>query len=260
MKKKVLGFIPVICLITVFSLTKATAQSYDVKLVIPPAKDTRTVKISSQEIDFEQAFPNVDPGKKNKGLTIISAGMVPAEPSGNLGIFRSVKIYLTKGDGSNEVLIASNTNIPANAGNKIIVNLNKQLKTEKADQNATIETIIGRLPGVTMSGGEIRVRGAGSAPLFIVDGSEKRDIMDIDPSDILSVNVLKDASETGIYGIRGANGVIVIRTNAANSGVGKNSGSLGKFEKESKVAIKLEYVPRNPLITESSVNVSLGFK
>lgn len=261
MKKKILGLIPVICLITILTLTRASAQSYEAKLVIPTAKDTRTVKISSQEIDFEQAFPNVNPGTKNKGLTITSAGIVPTEPSGNLGMFRSIKIYLTKSDGSNEVLIASNTNIPATAGNKIILNLTKQLKTEKGgDPSATIETIIGRLPGVTLSGGEIRVRGSEGAPLYIVDGFEKRDILGIDPSDILSVNVLKDASETGMYGSRGANGVIVVKTKAANSGVEKNGGSLGNFEKESKVTIKLEYVPRTPLTSESSVNISLGFK
>ncbi|HCN82912.1 MAG TPA: hypothetical protein DIT07_04730 [Sphingobacteriaceae bacterium] len=266
MKKKVLGFIPIVCLIAGFTITIATAQSvssYDAKLVISPSGDTKKAMVSaSLESSFEQAFPNVDTRAKNRGLTITSASIQPTDPSkGNLGMFKSIKIYLIKSDGSNEVLIASNTNIPPNAGNKIVVNLSKQLAADKAqgvDPTATIETIIGRQAGVTMSGGEIRVRGSDAAPLFIIDGSEKSGIQGLEPSDILSINVLKDASETGMYGVRGANGVIVIKTRAANSGIGK--GSLGNFEKDSTVSIKLEYVLRNALSAESAVNVSIGFK
>ncbi|MBQ3634477.1 MAG: TonB-dependent receptor [Bacteroidales bacterium] len=69
-------------------------------------------------------------------------------------------------------------------------------------------------PGATMS---IRVRGGGSItqsndPLFIVDGVAVSDISDIPADNIESIDVLKDAASTAIYGARGANGVILVTT------------------------------------------------
>ena len=64
---------------------------------------------------------------------------------------------------------------------------------------------------------QVIIRGAGSIlgganPLYIVDGVWTDDITNINTSDILSVDVLKDASAASIYGVRGANGVILITT------------------------------------------------
>ncbi|SMO41779.1 TonB-linked outer membrane protein, SusC/RagA family [Saccharicrinis carchari] len=68
-------------------------------------------------------------------------------------------------------------------------------------------------PGAGLS---VRVRGTGtvnnSSPLYVVDGILLDDISHINPSDIGSMEVLKDASATAIYGSRGANGVILIQT------------------------------------------------
>jgi TonB-dependent starch-binding outer membrane protein SusC len=58
----------------------------------------------------------------------------------------------------------------------------------------------------------VRSVNAGNAPLFLVDGVEYGSTLDINPSDIASYEVLKDASSTAIYGTRGANGVIIITT------------------------------------------------
>jgi len=93
------------------------------------------------------------------------------------------------------------------------------------------EAIQGKLAGVQIiSNGspgaqaEIRVRGTGSVlggvnPLYVVDGVVTDNITNINNSDIQSVDVLKDASSTAIYGSRGANGVILITT---------KSGTIGK--------------------------------
>lgn len=71
-------------------------------------------------------------------------------------------------------------------------------------------------PGASPS---IRVRGSGSItasnePLYVVDGFPLMDgnISDLNPSDIESMEILKDASSTAIYGSRGANGVVMITT------------------------------------------------
>ena len=70
---------------------------------------------------------------------------------------------------------------------------------------------------------KIRVRGGGSitqdsAPLYIVDGFPVESINDIPSSEIQSIDVLKDAFSTAIYGSRGANGVIIVTTKSAEKG------------------------------------------
>jgi TonB-dependent SusC/RagA subfamily outer membrane receptor len=82
----------------------------------------------------------------------------------------------------------------------------------------------GQVSGVTIGndnspggGAMVRVRGIGSinanSPLYVVDGVPiSGNINSINPNDIASVSVLKDPSQTAIYGVRGANGVIVIST------------------------------------------------
>jgi len=104
------------------------------------------------------------------------------------------------------------------------------------------EAITGRMPGVsvlTTDGSPdaevvIRVRGGGSitqdnSPLYVVDGFIVSSIRDIPPTDIVSIDVLKDAAATAIYGARGANGVIVVNTKRPQ--VGKTSVSYNGFAK-----------------------------
>ena len=93
------------------------------------------------------------------------------------------------------------------------------------------EALQGQLPGVNVisqdgrPGGtmSIRVRGGGSItqsnePLFVVDGVQVSSIDDIAADNIESIDVLKDAASTAIYGARGANGVILITTKGAKEG------------------------------------------
>ena len=98
--------------------------------------------------------------------------------------------------------------------------------------------LAGQLSGVTtvQTSGEpgsdaaqIFVRGQGtwadSSPLIQVDGVE-RDMWDIDPNEIESVTVLKDASATAVFGVRGANGVVLITTKRGSEGKAKISFNL----------------------------------
>ncbi len=93
------------------------------------------------------------------------------------------------------------------------------------------QALSGRMAGVqvtTTEGGpgaeiKIRIRGGGSitqdnSPLYIVDGFAMTDISAISPNEIKSIDVLKDASSTAIYGARGANGVVIITTKSAKGG------------------------------------------
>ena len=92
--------------------------------------------------------------------------------------------------------------------------------------NNPLESLQGRAPGVAVftnnAPGEspiLRIRGAGSIqsgndPLYVVDGFPLMNgsLNDINPADIASIEVLKDASATAIYGSRAANGVVMITT------------------------------------------------
>lgn len=121
------------------------------------------------------------------------------------------------------------------------------------------EAITGRMAGVQVTTTEgspdaevkIRVRGGGSisqdnSPLYIVDGFPVSSISDVPPTDIQSIDVLKDASSTAIYGARGANGVIIITTKSGSEGKVKVSfnASYGvkKIAKELDVLNPYEYV------------------
>ncbi|GHT21048.1 SusC/RagA family TonB-linked outer membrane protein [Bacteroidia bacterium] len=102
-----------------------------------------------------------------------------------------------------------------------------QITSEKLEARpvTTISAALqGQMPGVTVvqssgqpggDGGTIRIRGIGTMnnanPLVIVDGLEAK-MDDINPTDIASVSVLKDAASAAIYGARAANGVILITT------------------------------------------------
>lgn len=77
--------------------------------------------------------------------------------------------------------------------------------------------------GAPNSNPSVRIRGTGSMlggvnPLYVVDGVITDDITNINNADILSMDVLKDASSTAIYGVRAANGVIIITTKKGRTG------------------------------------------
>lgn len=93
------------------------------------------------------------------------------------------------------------------------------------------QALQGRLPGVNVISQDgrpgatisVRVRGGGSItqsnePLYVVDGFPVSNLDDISASDIETIDVLKDASSTAIYGARGANGVILVTTKGVKEG------------------------------------------
>ncbi len=99
-------------------------------------------------------------------------------------------------------------------------------KMLSASPRTVADMLVGRFPGVEvtpLSNGRvsIRIRGAHSMmgnqePLLVLDGVPQNvnnsTLMDLDPHDIKSIDVLKDAGSTSAYGSRGANGVILIAT------------------------------------------------
>ena len=122
---------------------------------------------------------------------------------------------------------------------------------EKVQTTSAAEAIVGKLPGVqvtTVDGSpdaevKILVRGGGSitqnnSPLIILDGFEVNSLNDVPPTDIESIEVLKDAASTAIYGARGANGVILVTTK--NPTEGRVSVSLNTYVQTKTLSNKLD--------------------
>lgn len=112
-----------------------------------------------------------------------------------------------------------------------IASVNAEKIAEQATTNA-IQSLQGKIAGVNIvqdswnpgASGSIQIRGrrslsASNDPLYVVDGIPiERGINEINPSEIESIEVLKDASATAIYGSRGANGVVLITTKRGKAG------------------------------------------
>ena len=91
-----------------------------------------------------------------------------------------------------------------------------------AMQSQTPGVSIVQSSGQAGSGYKVNIRGIGtigdSAPLYVIDGVAGGDINSLNPSDIESVDVLKDAASAAIYGARAANGVILVTTKQGKAG------------------------------------------
>ena len=122
--------------------------------------------------------------------------------------------------------------------------------------------LAGTTPGVQIisssgdpasGGGSIRIRGIGSmsasnAPLYIVDGMPyDGSISDINPSDVESMSVLKDASASAIYGARGANGVVLITTKRASGA------SDSKIRFDARWGSNSRLIPQYDVITDPAL-------
>ncbi len=121
------------------------------------------------------------------------------------------------------------------------------------------QALQGQLAGVTVSitnsepgaDPQIRVRGAasisaGNDPLYVIDGVPSDNLQGINPTDIQSIEVLKDAASAAIYGSRGSNGVVIVTTKQGKKGAPKvtfsASYSLATLEKKVDVLSAVEWM------------------
>lgn len=118
----------------------------------------------------------------------------------------------------------------------------------------TTNALEGTVPGVTIvatngqpgyDAGTIKVRGIGtlnnSNPMIVVDGNIVSSMNDVDPNDIATISVLKDAASSAIYGSRAANGVVLITTKKGKAGTTQISYN-DYFGKQKATALP-DYVP-----------------
>ena len=172
--------------------------------------------------DFDGNFTiDVKPGAT---LVISYVGYVTQEV--RVGNQSNLNIVLeAEGGNLNEVVVIGYGTQRREAVTGSVVNVNGEKLNQIAATNAA-QALQGRVAGVLMTqtsskpGAEmqIRIRGqrslsASNDPLIVLDGIPfMGQLSDINPADIKSMDILKDASATAIYGSRGANGVIIITT------------------------------------------------
>ncbi len=220
----VFGFI----LLLSFSVTSFAQQTITVTGRVIGPDDSQLAGTSVQVKGQSTGTSTDDQGHFSiavqKSATLIFNHVGYAEQQVKVGNKATVNVTLELVNNSlNEVVVvAYGTQKKATVTGAIATITTKQLKQSPAANLAA--SLAGRLPGLTaiQSSGEpgkdavsLYLRGQGTingqTPVILVDGVP-RDITYIDPNEVESVTILKDASSTAVFGVRGANGVILVTT------------------------------------------------
>lgn len=190
-------------------------------------------------------------GRNNPVLAFSYVGHTPREVA--IGSQNNIVISLVESAGTSlddVVVIGYGTAKKRDLTNAVSSISAKQLRD--IPLNSAAQALAGRLAGVQVTGSEgspnaeviIRVRGGGSitqdnSPLYIIDGIQvENGLSTLSPQDIESVDVLKDAAATAIYGARGANGVVIITTKSGRNN--RTQVSYNGFFGINRLANKLE--------------------
>lgn len=165
----------------------------------------------------------------NATLVVSHVGFVTKEVRVSANVPLDITLEAVNADLDQVVVIGYGTQRKRDLTGSVASVSGKQLAAVPVTNAA--QALQGKLPGVNVTSQDgrpdasisIRVRGGGSIsqsndPLFIVDGFPVGSINDIPSNQIESIDVLKDASSTAIYGARGANGVIIITTKSGKAG------------------------------------------
>ena len=114
---------------------------------------------------------------------------------------------------------------------------------------------------------QIRVRGAaslsaGNDPLYIIDGVPNNTLQGVNPNDIASIEVLKDAASAAIYGSRGSNGVILVTTKTGQKGAPKVSFTasygISTMERKMDILSPVEYLEYRIRFNDTQYAISYG--
>lgn len=182
--------------------------------------------------DFDGNF-SLDGVKKGDMIIISYVGYQTQEIKWNGG---SLNVILKEDSKtlSEVVVVGYGTQKKVNLSGSVAMVDSKELENRPI-QNVS-SGLQGLMPGVTITGtngapgqdaGKIRVRGIGTlneaGPYILVDGIETGTLSAVDPNDIESISVLKDAASAAIYGSKAANGVVLITTKRGKTGETKVS-------------------------------------
>lgn len=188
-----------------------------------------------------------------------------------IGNRTAVNFALTKLDATLEevVVVGYGTTKEVNLTGSVAVIDNKDISWKQVGQ--TSMALQGVAPGVTVTqgsgqpgndAGTIRIRGlgtlgaAGQDPLVLVDGVEMG-LNNIDPNDIETISVLKDAASAAIYGSRAANGVILVTTKRAGSNkIAVNYNTYAGWQRPTNLPKLVSGLDHMLLLNEANRNVN----
>jgi len=176
------------------------------------------------DLDGNYILTNVSAGAT---IAITYVGFLPQQVVANSTTLKNITLHEDNKTLEELVVIGYGTQRKADLTGSVANIDASKLNTQS---NTTIgQALQGKISGVDIvsqggqpgSGSRIMVRGIGTlnnaAPLYIVDGMYMSSIDHINPSDIQSIDVLKDASSAAIYGSRAANGVVIITTKSGTN-------------------------------------------
>ncbi len=225
------------------------------------AKGTTQGTISDYDGKFEMEVP-----ESVKTLVVSFVGMATQEV--NAG--KNIRVVLEENtEVIDEVIVTGYGNVSKGsfAGSAVAVSAED---IEKKSPSEVTKALAGEVAGVQVANtsgqpgtnASIRIRGIGSiyasnAPLYVVDGIpyQAGDISSIDPGDIASTTILKDATATSLYGSRGANGVIVITTKK-----GSLNGDNAKIDIDLKYGANTHWLPMYDVITDPQEYVEMSWQ
>ncbi|MGZ3847158.1 MAG: TonB-dependent receptor plug domain-containing protein, partial [Flavisolibacter sp.] len=181
-------------------------------------------------------------------LIITSVGFTQQEVRVGSG---NIRVQLVEGSSQMESVVVIGYGTQRK---KLVTGATAQVKGEDlAKRNTTnvLQALQGQAAGVNITstsgqpggGFKVNIRGAGTignaTPLYVVDGVITNDITYLNNSDIASIDILKDAASCAIYGINGANGVVLITTHTGKSGKRDGQVSLDAYYGVQNAARKL---------------------
>ncbi|QMU66287.1 MAG: SusC/RagA family TonB-linked outer membrane protein [Flavobacteriaceae bacterium] len=226
-----------------------------------------SVIIKGTTIGTETDFDGKYTIKTNIGDVLVFAYLGYQTVERTVGTANTINVRMVEGgEVLDEVVVIGygTTTKKAYAGTASVV---KAENLEAKSFSNVTQALAGEVAGVTVintSGqpgtiGTIRIRGYGSplgsrTPLYVVDGvqfSGNFDLNSINPADIKSTTVLKDATATAIYGSRGANGVVLITTKSGSSS------EIGSIEVDVKTGVNSQLIPRYDVLTSPEEYVGL---
>jgi TonB-linked SusC/RagA family outer membrane protein len=230
MKKLVLFFISQVILLPVFSQLQVKGKITDEKN-IPVAGASVQVKNT-----LRGTFSDIDGGfvivaSSNDTLVFSMLGMATQKIPVAGQTIMNVKL-LEESMELNEVVVigygtVKKSDLTGSVATVKTVDLTKitSLNPEQGLQGKVTGVQVTSTSGAPGAVPTLRIRGVGtfnnSSPIFVVDGVILDDISFLNSEDIASMDILKDASATAIYGSRGANGVILVTTKTGQKGEGK---------------------------------------
>lgn len=229
MNRKAKGFVFVLLLFSVAGFAQSSTVSGVVKnsLGAPLAGVSVRIKDSPKTgtATDNNGVYTITVSPADKVLIFSSVGYATQDVT--IGGRKAVNPVLTESTaGMDEVIVTGYTSTTRKDYTGAVGSV-KMEELQKAPVRSFEEALAGRVAGVQVtsqsgrpgSGIDIVIRGVGSIsqsnrPLFVIDGFpvENPDNNVLDPNDIESINVLKDASSTALYGAKGSNGVMVITT------------------------------------------------